>query len=501
MASITTRIGTILRAVGSTTAGLIGALILHSDIGTAQEAPALSNLIFEPVLLSSAIDSPIDLEGPSASDSEALSNVISQQLAAIEPLRKAGASDPKLIEQLGMLAVTYQMLDLHEEALKTLEEAISLTAENHGRRNLEQIPLQEQKIPSYLALDDIVSIDDTEELIYSLYQHHFEPGDRQMYYATINLADWNATAYYKENYGAGSRGLKRQRSVLTRTQRCISIPRSGPVEGSSGCEPMAILNGDIKEVANQDINDERLRKIDRLYANYQKTIAKGGNAQLDVVVDIAKRIAQLAYVTKQEMDFERDNPIYDPNYEGSREQAARNSPARMDESYDSGKEALKYAITVLGSVEGVRPEALAAALLDLGDWHLAYGKAAAAEEAYGEARRVLLDAGFSSENIDLALATEMPPPIPIFATRLYSRRSTGTSASAELDFRGYVDLGYTIDRLGNASNVRILGSSTESSRIAALIERQLRSTKFRPVLSGGKLLSPGLIEARYYFSY
>jgi hypothetical protein len=149
----------------------------------------------------------------------------------------------------------------------------------------------------------------------------------------------------------------------------------------------------------------------------------------------------------------------------------------------------------------VRPEALAAALLDLGDWHLAYGKAAAAEEAYGEARRVLLDAGFSSENIDLALATEMPPPIPIFATRLYSRRSTGTSASAELDFRGYVDLGYTIDRLGNASNVRILGSSTESSRIAALIERQLRSTKFRPVLSGGKLLSPGLIEARYYFAY
>jgi tetratricopeptide (TPR) repeat protein len=503
---MTTRIASIWRASGSTALGIFGALIFFTNVGTAQELSALSNLIFEPVRLSAAIDSPIELGGPSESDRQALSNAISQHLAVTEPLRNSGSSDPKLIERLGQLAVAYQILNRHQEALETLEEAIGLTVENGGRRNLEQIPLQEQKIPSYLALDDIRGVDSTEEFIYSLHLRSLEPGDRQMYIATMNLADWNTAAYYRENYAAGSRALKRQGAVVARTQRCISLPGAvaapGSVEDEDGCQAIPIFDGTIKNVSKQDIIDDRLRKIDRLYASYQRAVSNTGNAQLDVVVDIAKRVAQLAFATKQEMDFERDNSIYDPNYDGSREQAARNSPARMNESYESGEDALNYSITVLRSVEGVRPEVLAAALLDLGDWHLAYGKTAAAEKAYGEARQVLLDAGFSSANIDLALATEMPVQIPVFATHLYSRRSTGVGPNAELDFRGYVDLSYSIDSLGNASNVQILGRSAEdTARIETLIARQLKSMKFRPVLRGGQLVGLGPIEARYYYSY
>ena len=114
----------------------------------------------------------------------------------------------------------------------------------------------------------------------------------------------------------------------------------------------------------------------------------------------------------------------------------------------------------------------------------------------------MLDAGFSSENIDLALATDMPPRIPLFATHLHTRSSTGMDAHAELDFQGYIDLSYTIDDLGNAADVQFRHSSTEdSSSIERLIEIQLRSMKFRPVLIAGELSSPGRIEARYYYSY
>ncbi len=484
------------------TTGLLSCLMLIANAGMAQRVSGLGNLILEPVLLSSALDSPLDLTAVSATDTQALLDSISNRLAAIEALRRDGSSNPQIIEQLGMLAIDHQRLDRHEAAIDVLDEAIALTFEAGGRDNLEQIPLQEQKLASYLALDDIRSIDDTEELIYSLYQRSFGPLDRQMYYATINLADWHTTAYYRENYSPGSLALKRQRAVIPRVQRCIRRPGSLFGENASGCEDFAIFNGNIKDVFNQDIIDARLRKIDRLYSNYQNVLLESGNAQLDIIIDMAKRIARLAYATKQEMDFERDNYTFDPNYEGSREQAARNSPDRMDESYDTGVKALKYAITVPGSVADWRPEALAAALLDLGDWHLAYGKAAAAEEAYGQAYEVLLEAGFSAENIERALATDLPITLPVFATHLYTRRSTGRSEDAELDYKGYVDLSYTVDQLGNARGLDFIGrSDSDSDEIEKIIERQLRTMKFRPVLSNGQLTSPGRIEARYYYAY
>lgn len=488
-------------ALRATAIAAVSALALPGDRAGAQQGLDPSRLVFEPVPLASAMEPPRDLAEGSERDTQALSNSVDRSLAAIESLRQRRSSTAELIEQLGLLAVAYQDLDRHEEALEILEEAIARTVDDGGRFNLEQIPLQEQKIPSYLALDDIGSVDEIEELIYSLYERSFEPADRQMYYATINLADWNTIAYYRENYGAGTQPL-RQRLVMDRVQRCIRVPGTSPGAEASDCRDNAIFTGDIKDVFEEDINDARLREVDRLYASYQAALAERGNVQLDIVIDIAKRIARLAFITKQEMDFERDNYTFDPNYEGSREQAVRNSAARMDESYDSGAAALKYAIDVPSSVATFRPEALAALLLDLADWHLAYGKIAAAGEAYAQAYRVLLAAGFSSANIDLALATEIPPRIPIFATHLYTRQSAGFRPDAELAYDGYVDLSYTVDSLGNAADVRVLGgSSADSAHVEALLERELRSAKFRPTLRGGELTSPGRVEARYYYAY
>jgi tetratricopeptide (TPR) repeat protein len=494
MGSIIIETATARCAFGVRSAVGLCSLVLLANVAAAQHAAELANLVFEPVPLASAKASPIDLNFRPASDDQAQSNSIRQYLAVIEPLRRAGSTDPELIEQLALLGVAYQGLDRHEEAIATFDEAISLTVDNGGRNNPEQIPLQEQKLPSYLALDDIKSVDATEELVYALKERSLSPGSRDMYIATINLADWNTTAYFRENYGVGIQALRRQRAVIDRAPRNLA--------DASGDSSNPIFNGTIKDVFDQDIIDPRLKKIDRLYRNYQEAMSERGNAQLDIAVDVAKRIARLAHFTKQEMDFERANSSIDPNYEDSREQAARNSPRRMEESYDSGREALNYALTVLRSVEGVRPEAVAAALLDLGDWHLAYGKSQAAKDAYGEAYEVLQTAGFSSANIDIALATAMPIQIPIFATHLYSRISRGLQPGEQLDYKGYTDVSYSVDELGNASDIRILDHSTaDASLIETALERHLNTVKFRPVLSDGELHRTERIEARYYYAY
>lgn len=482
------------------TVGATGALLFCSRVCLGQPDADLVNLVFDPVPRAAATSSPIDPAPPSAPDRRAVLEAVNRHLAAIESLRRSPAVG-ELVEELDGLAAAYQALDRHEEALEVLDEAIAHVVDAGGRDSLEQVRLRERKIPSFLALGDIGGVDETEERIYALYARLFSPASRQMYYATINLADWHTEAYYRENYVSDSPFLTRQRAVVQRTQRCISAPGFDPNAESASCDN-AIFNGNIRDVFKQDINDTRLRKIDRLYTDYQRAMIEAGDAHVDVVLDLAKRIARLAFATKQEMDFERDNYSYDPNYDGSREQAARNSPARLDESYDSGVEALKYAITVLRSADGVQPEAVVAALLNLGDWHLTYGKAAAAEQAYAEAYQALVEAGFSRADIDRALAAELPIQIPVFATHLYTRRSLGMDENAELDVKGYLDLSYTVDSLGNAHSVELLGSSADdAARIQRLLEVQLRSMKFRPVLRGGDLIGSGRTEARYYYAY
>lgn len=513
MASIRrTETGSSFGISGSVAMSLLGALVSLPNAGSAQEAPDLSNLVFEPVLLSSAIESPRELMTDSTADEQELRDSVDQHLAEIESLRGRRRPGTELIDELGLLGVAYQGLGRHTEALEALDEAVELTIDGTGRNSLEQIPLQEQKLVSYRALNDIKSADDTEERIYALYEREYEKNSRQMYYATINLADWNTTAYYKENYGADRQTLQRQQSAIRRAPRTIGNPGAADagLEGETGAERSpaqrgsieAIFSGDVRDVFDQDIRDPRLRKVDRLYADYQEAMSRDGGAQIDIVIDVAKRIARLAFITEQEMDFERDNPSFDPNYEGSREQAARNSPLRRDESYRSGEKALEYIVEVLRSVEGVRPEAVAAALLDLGDWHLTYGRAEAAKGAYGDAYQALLDAGFSRANVDVALTTAMPPRIPVFATHLYSRSSRGIEPDAKLDFKGYVDVSYTVDGLGNPDDVQFTGgSAADSSRIERIIESQMRSMKFRPNLTGGELSSPGRVNTRYYYAY
>jgi hypothetical protein len=231
-------------------------------------------------------------------------------------------------------------------------------------------------------------------------------------------------------------------------------------------------------------------------------MAEAGRGEFDIAIDIAKRIARLAHLTKQEMDYERDNFRYDADYEGSLAQTLRMSKERMDESYNTGRQALEHMLSLLRAADGLPPEAVAAGLLDLGDWQLTYGRALGARESYRQAWQALIDAGFTAANINRALTTPMPQRIPLFATHLYSRASAGLGPAAALEYRGYIDIAFTIDELGNAIDLEFLGNAgKDTERIEQLIEIQFRSIKFRPNLQNGELQRSGRIELRYNYSY
>lgn len=473
-------------------------LVAHlsfAGVSAAQQAVDISGVVFQPVLLDLVRGVEIEMGGLSERNRLALLDAVDDYVAAIAPLRDADSTSPELIGRLAALGLTYQRLGRHEQAIDTLAEAIEMTVANGGKDNLEQIPLLEQQIPSFLALDDISSIDDTEEFIYELKAAEYRAGSPEMYEATIAFADWNTAAYFIENYRSSLGGQFRRirAGVPVRLERSIR-------DTTGGTNP--IFSGAIKGVDSQALVDVRMRRIDRLYKAYQDAMAENGNVRSDIVIDIAKRIARLAHLIKQEMDFERDNYSFDPNYEGSPEQALRMSSVRMDNSYDTGRSALEYLLDVLNSAQDLPPAVIAAAQLDLADWHLAYGKARAAQRLYEDAYELLEDAGIASADIDRALAPDMPPMIPLFATHLFSKESAGLQPDAQLAYNGYIDIAYTVDELGNGVDLEFLENSGEGAdRIEALIASQFKAIKFRPVLRRGEPSESERIEVRYFYAF
>jgi hypothetical protein len=509
-------------------------LLLFSNVCLAQLDDDLSNLVFEVTLLSqtdnSSLNSPLSSSNNFAPNGEGNSNrdisedssaeltaSLSSYLASIQQLEQNGdLTNIELAELYDSLGSLYQELDQHVDAIAAFENVIFITRTNNGLESLEQVPFIEKIITSYTELGDLDNINAKEEYLYFLHQRNYVSTDLAMISATFDLIDWNIRHYFKENYHKQEEGLRLSSSNFNRTNRNIEGNESSSLQEfedpvlpslNPTASPMmeAIFNGTVKDVFAEDVLDPRLDKAGKLYEELQDEIYKSRNPQLEPILQIAWRIAGLNFIAKQEMDYERDNPLsLNNDYEGSREQAVRNSDDRLTQSYRGGRNALRYVIELAG--RALPAETNAKAYLDLGDWHLAYGKVDAAKEAYKEAREILLEAGFTSENIDLSFESPIPTQIPRQATHLYSKNSLGLNENTPLDLLGYIDVSYSIDDQGNADDLVFIDNINADldkniNEIKRLLRLQLRSMKFRPVLKENELLATNKVNLRYHYSY
>lgn len=452
---------------------------------------ALANLFFTPVPLAQADLIALNAGRLSEQDKQSAIDAIPRLQQEFSEMEEADPDNPDLLLQLNTLGLAQQAVDQHEEALLTFEKAAELAVEIYGENSLQQVPMLEQSILSHLKLNNINRITEIEEFIYQLKSAQYDADSAEMYSAMTNLADWYSSAYFKTGYLAQTPGFIPRVTSAQRVRRQTGINDS--ITG--------IADGSIRNVSINDVIDLRLRKLENLYQEYQSTYSN--NTSLATVVDVARRIARLAYHAEQEMDYEREVNVFDANYSGSREEAVRNSEQRRDESYDAGKAALEYVVNLVQSAEGVGVQQAALAILDLADWQLAYGQTAAARDTFQRAYQVLRDEGFNDASIDAALTTAVPLAIPRFGAFPATQQTSGSLGLVQNpDYLGYIDVSFSIDELGNASNISFLGNSEEvNSRIQNILETQIELTKFRPVLRGGVILAQeNAVEYRYYYS-
>jgi len=468
-----------------------------------------ANLIFEITL---PTDNSIEitvLDGATNEENIALVETIDLYEDSVDniQLRTNNPYDYELLEEYTSLGDAYRSLGRHEAAISSFNNAIQITKVQNGLYNLDQLPLLEKIIQSYLSLGDIDNAMLSNEYSHYLHLENYNATDPEMIEATFALTQWYIAAFFRSNFQSTNQKLEMVNNMQPRPSRGTSgLAGSDNIEEEFMANPNQamldnILNGNVRELTPRDIEHPLMLRIGNIYEDLQNNIYADEQPDIGAIVQTARRVAELSFITKQEMDFERQSSNYNVDYVNSRQQEYRNSQQRMDRSYDSGRNALQYIVSLLRNVE-TRPGFLASAIVELGDWHLAYGKITAADDAYQEVYNVMDGMGIFTEAADVAFNEPVPYQIPRMATHMFTRRSAGVSNDVALNYQGYVDVSFTIDSQGNADEITFLENNTdEALSIQNFIFSSLRLAKFRPHFNNSEMISSGQMNLRYYYAY
>jgi len=469
-----------------------------------------ANLIFE-ITLPSEAEAELTASDEVATNEAYIALIDSFELyqSAINDIQLA-TNNPynfELLEEYSDLGDAYKSLGQHDAAISSYDNAIQITKIQNGLYNLDQLPLLQKTIQSYLSLGDMDNAALWQEHRHYLHLKNYAATDPAMVVATFALTEWYIATFFRNNFQSANQKLQMIANMTPHQSRTFArLIENESIADSFLANPNQaqfdnILNGDIRRINPRDIEHPLLLKVGGIYEELQESIYASEQPDIGSIIQTARRIAELSFITKQEMDFERQYPNFNVNYINSREQLYRNSQQRLDQSYDSGRNALQYIVSLLKDVEA-SPRLLASALVELGDWHLAYGKIQTAETTYQEAYNVMASMGIPTEAADEAFNDPIPKQIPRMATHMFTRRSSGISSDANLAYQGYIDVSFNIDGQGNIEDISFGDSSPDEAReIQRFIESSLRMAKYRPYFNNGDLINSERINLRYHYAY
>lgn len=412
------------------------------------EAPVAIEADIDPTL------QPLDTVRDPAEDPEFANRQesISQYNTSVEAIEaRGGVWDRSLVEELASMGLLQQQQGYHEEAIATFDRAIHVNRINSGLHTLEQIPVVEQLIQSYLSLGDWQNADIYNNYLFYVQQKAYGPDDPRLIPVLERLADWNIQAF---NIGFGeARGIR-----LSSAQ--ILFNAAARMVGVHFGRNDERFVGNLRKIANSaylvSINPALMNALDR--ANFRST------------------------------------------QDALRQQLNERSPS-MPQGYTSGQAALAQIVSY-NVEEGDSAYDLAEAITNLGDWYLLFNRRSAAADQYQQAWDVL-QAQENSQQLQQQLFGQVVP-LPTFIDKgEYLTTAPQIDGEDSLSV-GFADLIFDVTAGGVVRNVRLLDQEIEteanSSRLGQL-RRTVRNSHFRPVVVDGQRQRTDDNRFRYRYWY
>ncbi len=420
-----------------------------------------------------------------------------------------GPYSPALAQDLESLGIIYQRNGEHETALATFDKAMHIIRVNDGLFTMDQERLVGRMLESYAALGDIDQVDNHQEYLYYLHQKNFPPGDPRLLAAQRDWADWNIRSHVRRstepgatfsfNTNAGPFGDELVPVRNHTTGQVYYVPRNQMLMNNRmGMNDMQSTMA--MAVHPQQMVDQRLRLAEQIYSEMEESLkdSKGSEREL---MEARRRLAGVSYVIKRQMD-EQEDALSRNTMLMTRTNQSPSFNQVVTRSYTNGRKLLEEVVDTAKRSADFSAQDVAGALLDLADWHLAFGRNQRAYSLYEEAYGTLIDAGVAAEEADRFLSPTPILQIPAFADHPYTRASVGISDDTDIDYLGYIDVNLTVDRYGNVRRSRIEDTTDEvGNQLRQRLLRNLRSGKFRPHLVAGKPADTEELSFRYYYFY
>jgi tetratricopeptide (TPR) repeat protein len=482
-----------------------------------------ARLVFEPVTpdisfpvgISSDVGTSADPDPADPSRELAQLDAIDRYKSEIDSSIEGGDSYSGLIrEQYFSLGLALQQVGEHTQAIETFEQAMQIDRVNEGLFTLKQQDLVEAIIKSHESLGNYREAADYREYLYLVQLRSYAPDDPRLLAAKEEWADWNLRSYLADKARSPqgmtlttSAGVDNDTDYVAiynpRLGSTLYVPRNqlpnvlSPVSGP--------VSGDIYErslnyaVSPEAIIDPRIKRAETLYEDILDPDREGIRSDLEGLIN--EKLGAIAFAKKRQMDEIEDNS--DSAFPGSMSSALRRSSNPVVTSgYIDIRDKLEAVIASLEAAEGTLPADLAAALIKLGDWELAFDRSQRGFDAYAKAWGILQSAGLDPQALQARFNPGPLTPIPEFTIVPYSRESAGIPADAQLDYKGYIDLTLNIDRYGNVRRRRV---ETESAGTTQEIRRKLmdflEEQQMRPLIVDGAPVSQENLAIRYYYTY
>lgn len=364
---------------------------------------------------------------------------------------EGGAWNENLTEGLAAIGLLHQQQNNHAAAIDAFSRAMHLNRIHFGLDSLQQVPLIEALVSSYLAEDKWAEADNFQAYLFYVQNKAYGAGDPRMVSVLMNLAHWNLTAF-NAGYGEalGIRLLNSYRLFAAATQ-IVSV---------------------------------HFGKLDERYVNALKDMA--GSAYLvsrnQKLIEAAGRPEYRDFQSMYNDEVRKIQPI---NAGGYRE----------------GEVALLSIVDYYGE-DPANAYEHAQALAQLGDWYLLFDRGRTAAEQYRQAYfqvQALSDAEEKMQELFggivlLPSFSEGVEALPSFLVE-----PVGQTAQMQ---SGYADVSLDVNTYGAASNVEILTAENESNaRAHMLLRRNVRASMFRPQIVDGEPVTSSANLLRYYYRY
>ena len=471
-------------------------------------------LIFEPFFLDDPDQLPQIVYADQDTDSSletynALRSSLSLYEQAVELTElQEGPYSFELVEQLTALGDIYQQLGEHVQAITTFESAQYMLRINNGLFTLEQRPLVEKIVTSYLAMGEIREAQALQEYLFYLYQKNYAPEDPEYLSASLELVQEYLRNHLRQpenlsgllNTGDSTApSLRNYRTVFDPFyQYYIFIPRSN----FAGFDlTIPCLGAPTTTISNYTVlrlqNDPQFSKARELLD--VRLVSETPFADATTQYRLREEIAAIAYLASKQLDFIQTQVSINPT---SRANCSwRYQAALRAQEFARGLEALETVVSSVQADPEASLEAKAEAQLNLADWQLAFNNHSEAANLYKAIFDQLQEAGWSNNAILAFMNSSALVLLPAFGEQPYSKAAWGFSPEEHPSYDGYIDVFMTRNATGEFLNINILTTTTEGTTAETLEKLQslLETQSSRPTLIDGVPLEKEDLRLRYYY--